>query len=93
MPWKLISLWRDHTFKIGRNKGRTSRAHPLFSKKRGGYDIYPQGSNELKVADLVNTIDDVYYELNRGKGVRCIIPETGDDPILYGHFCALFEQD
>jgi hypothetical protein len=93
MAWKVIEIWRDHTYRSGKNEGATHRAFPLFSVERNGYDIYPSNSNKLASGEIAKSLDEVYEYLSQGKRVRCIIPATGEDNVLKGNFIAVLEQE
>lgn len=93
MAWRLVEIWRDHRHEVGARKGETHRAFPRWSTTRQGFDIYPPHSNELKDAELVSTLEAVYDRVSGGLRVRCIIPTTGDTPILKGGFQARFELE
>ena len=95
MAWEIKEIWRDHTPERGKYKGTTHRAYPVFNVERLGYDTYPTGSdnsNELANSELAGSIEALYEHLNRGRGVRCTIPSTGESSILSGKFKARFEQ-
>ena len=95
MVWEIKEIWRDHTTFRGKYKGTTHRAYPLFSAERVGYDTYPTGkdsSNTLDDSKLAISVKDLYDHISRGRGVRCIIPSTGESPILSGKFKVIFEQ-
>lgn len=95
LAWRLKRIWRDHTYLRGRHTGETHEAAPQWSAAREGYDTYPTGvdsSNELVNGQVAKSLEDLHEHLSRGRGVRCIIPTTGDTPILSGGFQALFEQ-
>lgn len=92
MAWKLTAIWRDHIYRKGVHEGTAHEAFPLWNADRGGYDTFPSGSNELKDAELATSLDELYDHLNRGRGIRCIVPGTGYESILYGSFKATFEQ-
>lgn len=93
MAWKLTAIWRDHIYDRGAHKGTAHKAFPLFSAGRGGYDTFSSGSNKLTDAELATSLDELYDHLNRGRGVRCIVPGTGYESILYGNFVASFQQE
>ncbi|MGD0108770.1 MAG: hypothetical protein ABSC06_32745 [Rhodopila sp.] len=92
MVWKLTAIWRDHIYGRGVHKGTAHQAFPLWNADRGGYDTFPSNSNELKDAALATSLEELYDHLDRGRGVRCIVPETGYESILCGNFKATFEQ-
>ena len=91
MGWKLVEIWKDHTYPRGARKGEVHRAAPLWNQEREGYDVYMPDDNKLSASELISSLEELYVSLSKGWRVRCIVPETGDTSILKGKFQARFE--
>jgi hypothetical protein len=95
MVWKLKQVWCNHTYQRGKHKGHAHFAFPIWDETRKGYLTYPAGtesSNRLDDAEVAETIEELYEHLSQGRGVRCTVPSTAQNPILNGPFQAIFEQ-
>jgi hypothetical protein len=88
---KIIKIWKDHSYRKGRNAGALVEAVPEWTEERGGYDVYPRESNKLADAEVVASLERLAELLKLGKRVRCIVPANGDRPILTGPFRAIIQ--